>query len=289
MLLNPAHDQFHLNYDPTPCAPEDLLLIIMGDAVLLKTAGECKALPSCGELVAFPLPSAPLHAFTQGAQRVFLGLPAERSPAPEGFAWEPVRIFRELDSQQDALFLILAYHLATWYTRHRYCGACSGAMHPAAEERALVCDHCGLSVYPQISPAVIVAIVDGDRLLLARNATGAFRHYSLIAGYVEVGESLEQAARREILEEVGLKVKHLRYMGSQPWGLSQSLMVGFCAALDGDATITLQASELADAQWFDAQSLPEHAGPASIAYELIERFRTGRLDTPLDDTQEERA
>lgn len=287
MLLNDAHDQFRLNYDATPCTPEDVLLHIAGDAVLLKTAGERITLPACKEFAAFPQPGALLHAFTQGAQRVFLGLPAERFQPPEGFAWEPVRIFRDLESGQDALFLILAYHLATWYSRHRYCGACGGPMHPAVEERALVCEHCGLMVYPQISPAVIVAIVDGDRLLLARNATGAFRHYSLIAGYVEVGESLEQAARREILEEVGLKVKHIRYMGSQPWGLSQSLMVGFCAELDGDATITLQTSELAEAQWFDAQSLPEHAGPASIAYALIERFRTGKLGTPLDDTPAE--
>lgn len=121
--------------------------------------------------------------------------------------------------------------------------------------------------------------------MLARNARGVFRHYSLIAGFVEVGETLEQAARREILEEVGLHVRDIRYLGSQPWGLSQSLMVGFHATLDGCAQITLQESELAEAHWYTKDELPEYAGSTSIAYEIIQRFIQGGDMEMLDITQ----
>ena len=125
---------------------------------------------------------------------------------------------------------------------------------------------------------MIVAITDGDRILLARNARGEARHYALIAGYVEVGKTLAHAVRREVLEEVGLRVKNLRYLGDQPWGVSGSLMFAFHAELDGSPEITLQQSELADAQWFARDALAPSAHRVSIAFELIERFRRGELD-----------
>ena len=118
---------------------------------------------------------------------------------------------------------------------------------PLPLERALGCESCGQVTYPTVSPAVSVAITQGDRLLMARNARGAFHHFSLIAGYVEPGESLEDTVHREVMEEVGLRVKNLRYVGSQPWGLSQSLMVGFHAGWGGGSP---QESELAEARWF---------------------------------------
>lgn len=277
MLTNEQPEQFALTWDALPCQPHDTVLCFWKDTVLLCDEHSPRRLPTYAMLMSALAGENPMHAFTQGTRRVFiLTLTAERT-LPEGIVFAQVRAFRMFESQEEAYFLLTAYHLAVWYARHRYCGACGGTTQPAREERALVCGQCGFLQYPTISPAIIVAITDEDRLLLARNAQGAFRHYSLIAGYVEAGETLEQAVRREIMEEVGLRVRDVRYLASQPWGLSQSMMIGFHAKLEGSPAITLQQSELSDAQWFRRGELPEHAGPVSIAYRLIEQFQRGEL------------
>lgn len=281
MLLNDQHHLFSLSYDANPCKPGDTVLLFQHDHVILRNT-ECETrLPTWAELAeAFPT-AEPIHAFTQNDRRIFLAFVSSDVLLPENFTWEEVRVFRLLPQRADAFLLSTAYHLATWYRKHRFCGVCGGTTRSASSERALVCEHCGDVQYPTISPAVIVAITDGDRLLLARNIRAVFRHYTLIAGYVEVGETLEQTVRREILEEVGLRVKDIHYLGSQPWGQSQSMMIGFHATLDGLPEVVLQESELSEAHWFRADELPEHAGPVSIAYEMISRFRDGDLTTPL--------
>ena len=278
MLMNDRPEQFSLLYDARPCETVDTVLCFKMDQVLLCKTDEALTLPTWGDLKTVLQYQTPLHIFTQSDRRVFILNLSEPLQLPEGLVFDSIRVFRSFASREDSFALMTAYHLSIWYARHAHCGACGGHTQPAAAERALVCDQCGLIQYPTISPAVITAITDGDRILLARNAYGTFKHYSLIAGYVEVGETLEQTVQREIMEEVGLRVKDIRYIASQPWGLSQSMMIGFHARLDGAPDITLQTSELADAGWFRSSELPEHAGIASIAFSLIERFRLGKFD-----------
>lgn len=284
MLINDRPERFSLFYDSVPCAPEDTALVFRGDSVVLRPEGAASRLPDWGELATAFSDIQPFHLFTQDKRRVFLAeIPTDaEAMLPEGFSFEQARVFRLMQSHEDAFLLNAANHLNAWYRTHRFCGACGTRVEPAASERALACPACGLIQYPTIAPAIIVAITDGSEILLARNAHGVFRHFSLIAGYVEVGETLEQAVRREIMEEVGLRVRDIRYLGSQPWGLSQSMMIGFHATLDGARDVVLQESELADARWFTADHLPEHASPVSIAYSIIERFREGNLDTTLE-------
>lgn len=277
MLLNENPDQFSLVYDSTPCGPLDTVLCFCGEQVLLRAEDAASRLPRWHEVQPVLLDPNPIHAFRQGERRLFiLNLPNVFA-LPDGLVFDSVRVFRSLLPQEDCFLLITAYHLSAWYTKHRFCGICGGMPVPAPEERALVCSQCGQVQYPTISPAVIVAVTDGDRLLLARNAHGAFRHYSVIAGYVEVGETLEQTVAREVREEVGLSIADIRYIGSQPWALSQSMMIGFHARLSGAPNITLQTSELAEAGWYRADELPEHAGVISIAYTLIDLFKQGKL------------
>jgi NAD+ diphosphatase len=122
-----------------------------------------------------------------------------------------------------------------------------------------------------------VAIIDGDRLLMARSASGLFRRFSLIAGYVQFGETLEEAVQREAREEVGLRVKNVRYYKSQPWAFSDTEMIGFFAELDGSPEIALDDGELAEACWFTRQDVPEPVSTISVGSELINLFRTGRV------------
>ena len=192
-------------------------------------------------------------------------------------AYMPVQVFREMHAKEDALLLISAWHLTVWRRRNRFCGGCGTPMSPSPVERALICDNCQQTVFPTISPAVSVAITDKDSLLLARNVRASFPHFSLVAGYVEIGETLEETVLREVMEEVGLKVKNLRYVGSQAWGLSQSEMVGFTAELEGSNQIRLQTSELSEARWFHRDEITPNPDPLSLSFEMIEKFRTGTL------------
>lgn len=150
-------------------------------------------------------------------------------------------------------------------------------MEPDGVERAMRCPVCGNLVYPTISPAVIVAVTHGDRLLLTKySRPGAYRNYALIAGFAEIGEPLEDTVRREVMEEVGLPVKNIRFYKSQPWSFSSSLLSGFYCDLDtDDETVTLQADELGEGTWFDRANLPEGGSAVSLTHEMIQRFRQG--------------
>lgn len=271
-------DKLLLGPHEKPCEPGDLLLCFHGGNVLL--CSPSKTLPSFALLAPFLAEApAPVPLFCMDGRQVYaldtqaaLLLPPESS-----LFYQPAGIFRTLPSQADALLLITAWHLIVWYRRNRFCGACGAAMTLSKTERALCCPSCRQTVYPTISPAVSVAITDQDRLLLARSAHATFTHFSLIAGYTEVGETLEETVAREVMEEVGLKVRNIRYIGSQAWGLSQSEMIGFHAELDGPDKITIQESELSDARWFHRQELTPDPDPASLSFTMIELFRQRKL------------
>ncbi|MCR4657530.1 MAG: NAD(+) diphosphatase [Lachnospiraceae bacterium] len=174
-------------------------------------------------------------------------------------------------------------HMAWWKRSRRYCGFCRAETEPSKTERAMVCPACGNIEYPKISPAIIVAIIkkgktpDEDRLLLVRNNYGSYRKLALVAGFVEIGESFEQAIHREALEETGLKVKNLKYYKNQPWGLSYAQMIGFTAELDGDDTIKLQENELSEGGWYLRSEVPNNPSCLSVGNEMIHMFRIGML------------
>lgn len=132
---------------------------------------------------------------------------------------------------------------------------------------------CGNTVYPKISPAIIAAVRNGNKLLLTKYADREYKRYALIAGFSEVGESIEDTVRREIMEEVGLKVRNLRFYKSQPWSFSDSLLMGFFCDLDGDETIRLDRHELSEARWIDREDLDIEFDGISLTNEMIIRFK----------------
>ncbi|HYE08556.1 MAG TPA: NAD(+) diphosphatase [Patescibacteria group bacterium] len=174
---------------------------------------------------------------------------------------------------EDDLFWLAAraYHLINWNKNTCYCGRCGAETFMKESEHSKYCSKCGLALYPKISPAVIVAVTKKDEILLAKNALNKSGFYSVLAGFVEPGENLEECVAREIQEEAGISVKNIQYFGSQPWPFPDSLMIGFTAEYDcGELVIDKQ--ELSDAKWFKANELPEIPGKLSIARKLIDWF-----------------
>ena len=139
----------------------------------------------------------------------------------------------------------------------------------------MVCPACGNTVYPKICPAVIVAIHDGDRLVLTKYKDRPVKHYALVAGFNEIGESIEETVHREVLEETGLRVRNLRFYKSQPWVFTDTLLFGFFAELDGSDKITVQEDELSEAGWFHRSEIPEDRTHLSLTGEMMEQFRKG--------------
>lgn len=152
---------------------------------------------------------------------------------------------------------VTASHINGWYLNNKFCGKCGKKMSLLAGERTLSCASCNNIVYPRINPVVIVGIRDGDKLLLTKYANSNYDRYALVAGFVEVGESFEDTVRREVLEEVGLKVKNISYFDSQPWGISGGLLAGYFADLEGDNKITLDLEELKEGTWVTKETMPK--------------------------------
>ena len=159
---------------------------------------------------------------------------AEKEPEQLYYAWKTPTDIRAMEPMHQAFAAITAVQLWRWRQSRQFCGRCGAKTQDSRTERALVCPVCGQTEYPKISPAVIVAITNGNKLLMSRYRVNhsTYRGYALIAGFVEIGETFEETVRREVMEEVGLKVKNIRYFKSQPWAFTDTEMIGFFAELD---------------------------------------------------------
>jgi NAD+ diphosphatase len=191
--------------------------------------------------------------------------------APEGMRFEGLRsLFGHLD---DPLFQIAgrALQLMDWDRTHQFCSRCGHPTSDKEDETAKLCPSCGFVSFPDVSPAIIVAVIRDERILLARASRFPKQMYSVLAGFVEPGESLEECVRREVREEVGVEVTNIRYFGSQPWPFPHSLMVGFTAEYAA-GEIRMDGKEIVDAGWFTADHLPQIPGKISIARKLIDWF-----------------
>lgn len=164
-----------------------------------------------------------------------------------------------------------AFQIVQFDQTHRYCGRCGHKTEDSKTERAKICPECRLTNYPRVSPSMIAAVIKEDKILLARSTRFKSGFYSVLAGFVEPGETLEECVKREVMEEAGIEVKNIRYFGSQPWPFPHSLMVGFIADYD-KGEIVIEEDEIVDAGWYSVAGLPEIPGSISIARRLIDWF-----------------
>ncbi len=286
MIQDIAPWKLRIEFAPLCPASGDLIFDFSQDGLLLKQ-GESLTFPTLEEwqrlndnsdghrlIFAFRLE----HEQDEGREmRFFLVLRRNENapPLPEGWERLPARALWGYGWGWPAFAGITAFHLHNWYETRRFCGRCSAPLHPGDKERSLVCPQCGNVEYPSIPPSVLVAVTNGDRLLLTRYNRPGTPPYVLVAGYVEAGETAEQAAAREVLEETGVHIKNLRYLGSQPWGLSGTLSLAFTAELDGSDNIVRDKEELSEACWMDRKDIPPVPNEESITMTIISAFRRG--------------
>ncbi len=192
----------------------------------------------------------------------------DATPAP-GYVFIGLRrLFGAIDEQVLAV-ASRALQIAEWARTHRYCGACGAPMQAVAGERCFACPACGHACYPRIAPAMMTLVKRGDSILLARHTGRAGARFTALAGFLEAGESIEDAIHREVFEEVGLTVRDLKYFGSQFWPFPHSLMIAFTAEYAG-GELVVDRNEISEARWFGpGDSMPEIPPPVSIAAALI--------------------
>ena len=205
--------------------------------------------------------------------RAYFLYTGENCPYLDGFSYMTKRVLRSDNPRTVCFAGFTAYQLFQWYKVNKFCGFCGCRTEHSKTERALVCPHCGNTIYPKIAPAVIVAVTDGDNIVVTQYKDRPYRGVALIAGFCEIGETPEQTCAREVAEEVGLKIKNLRYYGSQPWGIDSNLLLGYVAEVDCSRTIVRDENELAQALWKKREEL-EIADPViSLTKTMIKAFK----------------
>jgi len=267
-------DTFENHYEPLEAAPESPLLLFRDERLLARYDEESQELvfPACREFGQ----TAAVYLFAVGETHYFLA--AEDTDAPAGYEWYTMQdVRRQRRRSNTGIFIAFtAYHLWKWYESSKFCGACGEKTDFDRAERAKVCPRCKNRIYPRINPAVIVGVTNGDRLLLTRYRVG-YGYNALVAGFTEIGETLEETVRREVMEEVGLKVKNIRYYKSQPWGIASDLLAGFYCDVDGDDTIRRDDGELRYAAWVPREEIELQPTDISLTNEMMRMFRDGKV------------
>ena len=257
-----------------PLDADGLLFVFRGPEVLCRVAEDAVILPRVREIGGL---SAYRFLFTLDETPCFWGMD-DMDAAPEGWAFVPVRGLRNRATGPRELIFSAwtAFQLVNWYRDNRFCGRCGVETRPAEDERAMLCPNCGRRIYPRIIPAVIVGVTHGDEILMTKYKGRDIPFYALIAGFTEIGETLEECVAREVMEEAGLRVKNIRYYKSQPWAIVDDLLAGFYCDVDGSTEIHMDAHELKEAVWTHREDVVGQPNDFSLTNEMMMVFKAGK-------------
>ena len=278
MLHDIAPMKYHVEYEDLLPGPGDTVFVFTDEGVYCRVDGNVMGFPRYAEF--HDSDSVKLrYLFSIDDERFFM--PDVRNTVelaiPGEYTVQEAGISRIAGPKHLAFASITARELYEWYSARKYCGCCGKETVHSETERSCVCPDCSITEYPKISPVVIVAVTNGENLLVTRYKDRPYRRYALVAGFGEIGESHEDTVRREVFEETGIRVKNLRYYKSQPWGFSSSLLSGFICDLDGDPTITVDEKELSEAIWLPRNEIPPSDSDVALTAEMMEMFRTGKI------------
>ncbi len=276
MIQDISPKKFHIEYQNIYPRQEDVILVYRDRLTLLKRNGNEIEYPTKQQFDGAEMDY--IYLFRIDEEKYFLGLPKDDGILHEllnsGYTFEKTWSFRETQPLDRAFAGVTGLQLEDWYRSHRICGECGEELVADDSERMMHCPKCGRSYYPIICPGVIVAVVHNGRLLMSKYNGREYKRFALIAGFTETGESIEDTVHREVMEEVGLKVKNLKFYKSQPWSFSNTLLMGFFCELDGDdETITLEEDELSEAGWYTPEEVPEDFEHISLTSEMMTVFK----------------
>lgn len=260
------YNQFH----EEQIGPEDYVLFFFGNQILIKEEGtdldfmKYKEYPDEKEIF--------IYLFSIDDRKYFLAA-GERTVSVPGYTYRTMFEIRPYGCKYQVMAAATAWHLHVWYRDNKFCGRCGTKTVHDRKERAMRCPKCGNLIFPKIAPAVIVGVTDGDRILLTKYARRQYKRYALIAGFTEIGETVEETVRREVMEEVGLHVKNIRYYKSQPWGFDSNLLMGFFAEVDDTKKIHMDREELSVAEWVKREDVPDYGEYLSLTHEMMCVFK----------------
>lgn len=279
MIQDIAPHIYHNEYKPSAPDKDSFILTYENGRILLprQNRGEAITFPRFQELEGRldNLYVNYIYLFSIDDQRFYLIPHLDTALLPD-YEFQDVRVLRTAHPQHLAFAGITGHQLFQWYSNRQHCGCCGKPMVHSQKERMMECPSCGNHEYPVLCPAVIVGITNKDKIILSKYEGRNFKRYALIAGFAEIGETIEETVHREVMEEVGLKVKNLRYYKSQPWSFSGTLLFGFYCDLDGDDTLTVDHNELSMASWFNREEIPDEGDNISLTKEMMMAFKHGK-------------
>ncbi|MBR5792226.1 MAG: NAD(+) diphosphatase [Ruminiclostridium sp.] len=274
MLHEIAPKQYHVEFAKKQPGDDAVCFVFKGAEILEKMVDDVLLPPTYGEIK--EKAQKYIYLFAIDDTEYYLA-DLKEEDIPEGYGWWIVRNAPEHRAQDQHFAEYTAYQLYVWYRDNQFCGRCGTHTEADGSLRMLRCPKCGNMIFPRITPAIMVAVTHEDKILVTRYKGRAYKGYAMIAGFNEIGETAEETVRREVLEEVGLKVSEVKYYKSQPWGIDGNLMLGYFAKLEGNAEIELDRQELAQAAWLKREDLDDDTihYQYSLAGDLVAAFRRG--------------
>lgn len=280
MIQDIQPKQFTNTYSQKEPQKDSALLHFQGNDIFLKQEDVVKY-PTYEQVVFWcakenaPIPRMVWLFSIEGTDYFLADLPEAfiKEAGKEGYTYVRMFLVREGKPKEKVFAAATAWHLYVWYRDNRFCGRCGEKTVHSDVLRMLKCPVCQNMIYPKIAPAVIVGVTDGEHILMTKYAGREYKRYALIAGFTEIGETAEETVRREVFEEVGLKVKNIHYYKSQPWGFDQNLLLGYFCELDDTAHIRLDEEELACAEWVNYQDISDDTEGLSLTREMMTVFR----------------
>lgn len=274
MIQNIGPHVYSNVFNPVPPKGDSIILAYSERCILLRKDNASFNYPVFSQLTGLGLgPQDFIWLFTVDGIDYFS---ARQTLELAGYEYVPINYLRTAQPRHLAYAGVVGLSLAHWYKLHQFCGECGKPLQHSTEERMVYCDSCHTMIYPTICPAVIVAVRNGEKLLISKYADRNYKRFALLAGFGEIGETIEETVHREVMEEVGIKVKNLEFYKSQPWPFSDSLLFGFFCDIDGDDELHVDHHELSVAQWVQREDLPDNMDDVSLTMEMMALFKAGK-------------
>lgn len=261
-----------IEYDALPARDDESVLSYDGRSVLVRIDGNRAVLPKVCELSG---ECRMVFAFRVDGKRFFLCL--DKADA-QGFGYEALSRIRQVKADTQQYAIVTGFHYHCFHEENRFCRRCGAQLEHCPQKRCMVCRRCAAEIYPTIAPAIILGIIDeeNDSILLTRYADREYKKYALVAGFVEMGESAEMAAKREAMEETGLEIEDIEFFATQPWGFAQDLLIGYFAKVKGSREIKRDTQELSEALWVKREDVPAKPGEISLTSEMMWAFKSSQ-------------